>query len=77
MRHKWNVLGVPSTSTLLRLGTTAFAGIIATEFGPVVGGRFLAFPAILPAGATSIEKHEKSEKAESGLQGYEACSDCS
>jgi hypothetical protein len=48
---------------------TAFAGIIAKEFGAVVGGLFLAFPAIFPASATLIEKHEKQKKEEKGLQG--------
>lgn len=37
---------------------TAITGIIAKDFGPVVGGLFLAFPAIFPASATLIEKHE-------------------
>jgi hypothetical protein len=32
-------------------------GLIAARFGPVVGGLFLAFPAIFPASATLIEKH--------------------
>ena len=36
---------------------TAIAGIIAKECGAVVGGLFLAFPAIFPASATLIEKH--------------------
>ena len=48
---------------------TAIAGIIAKEFGAVVGGLFLAFPAIFPASATLIEKHEKQKKEEKGLQG--------
>lgn len=48
---------------------TAGAGIIAKEFGPGVGGLFLAFPAIFPAGATLIEKHEKQKKESVGLQG--------
>lgn len=48
---------------------TAIAGIIAKEFGAVVGGLFLAFPAIFPASATLIEKHEKERKEEKGLQG--------
>jgi len=46
---------------------TAGAGIIAKKFGPVVGGLFLAFPAIFPASATLIEKHEKQKKAAQGL----------
>jgi hypothetical protein len=49
---------------------TAPAGIIAKEFGPVVGGLFLAFPAIFPASATLIEKHEKekNQKASGGTE---------
>jgi hypothetical protein len=37
---------------------TAIAGLIAERFGPEVGGLFLAFPAILPASLTLIEKHD-------------------
>ena len=48
---------------------TAVAGIIAQKFGPVIGGLFLAFPAIFPASATLIEKHEKQKKDEEGLRG--------
>lgn len=48
---------------------TAAAGIIAKEYGPGVGGLFLAFPAIFPAGATLIEKHERERKERLGLQG--------
>ena len=31
---------------------TAVAGVIAQRFGPIIGGLFLAFPAIFPASAT-------------------------
>jgi hypothetical protein len=48
---------------------TAFAGIVAKEFGPGIGGLFLAFPAIFPASATLIEKHEKQKKEKHGLHG--------
>lgn len=48
---------------------TAIAGLIAKKFGPAVGGLFLAFPAIFPASATLIEKHEKQKKEEKGLHG--------
>ena len=48
---------------------TAVAGIIAKQFGPVIGGLFLAFPAIFPASATLIEKHEKQKKEEKWLRG--------
>lgn len=50
---------------------TAVAGIIAKEYGAGVGGLFLAFPAIFPAGATLIEKHETEKKQEHGLDGTE------
>jgi Protein of unknown function (DUF3147) len=48
---------------------TVITGLIAKKFGPVVGGLFLAFPAILPASATLIEKHEKEKKQAAGLNG--------
>lgn len=48
---------------------TAGAGLIASKYGPVVGGLFLAFPAIFPASATLIEKHEKEKKDGHGEQG--------
>jgi Protein of unknown function (DUF3147) len=48
---------------------TAMAGLIAKEYGPGVGGLFLAFPAIFPASATLIEKHEKEKKQKYGLDG--------
>lgn len=50
---------------------TALAGVIAKKFGASVGGLFLAFPAIFPASATLIEKHEKEKKEEHGLKGTE------
>jgi hypothetical protein len=48
---------------------TAIAGMIASRFGPVVGGLFLACPAIFPASATLIDKHEKQKKEKLGLKG--------
>ena len=48
---------------------TAVAGIIAQKFGPGVGGTFLAFPAIFPASATLIEKHERQKKEKEGQEG--------
>jgi Protein of unknown function (DUF3147) len=41
---------------------TVLAGLIAKECGPEIGGLFLAFPAIFPATATLLEKHEKQKK---------------
>ena len=54
---------------------TALAGIIAKKFGPEIGGLFLAFPAILPASVTLIEKHEKQEKERLGLTGTKRAAD--
>jgi hypothetical protein len=48
---------------------TAAAGYIAMRYGPVIGGLFLAFPAIFPASATLIESHEREKKHEAGLHG--------
>jgi hypothetical protein len=48
---------------------TALAGLMAKKFGPGVGGLFLAFPAIFPASATLIEKHEKQKKEKHGVGG--------
>ena len=39
---------------------TVAASLIATRFGPVVGGLFLAFPAILPASLTLLAQHARN-----------------
>jgi len=48
---------------------TGVALIIAKNFGPAIGGLFLAFPAIFPAAASMIQDHEKRSKAEIGHDG--------
>ena len=48
---------------------TALAGIIAKHYGPELGGLFLAFPAIFPATATLLEKHEEQKKEQAGIAG--------
>jgi hypothetical protein len=48
---------------------TALTGLIAKKYGPSAAGVFLAFPAIFPAGATLIEKHEREKKRMTGLNG--------
>jgi hypothetical protein len=48
---------------------TAATGLIANHYGPVVAGLFLAFPAIFPASATLIAKHEKERKQKAGYDG--------
>jgi hypothetical protein len=48
---------------------TVAAGLIGKHFGPAIGGLFLAFPAIFPAGASLIESHEKENKRRIGSNG--------
>ncbi len=38
---------------------TVAAGLIATRWGAIVGGLFLAFPSILPASLTLVKGHAK------------------
>jgi hypothetical protein len=47
---------------------TVLAGVIAKQYGPTLGGLFLAFPAIFPAGATLVEKHERERKRKAGIR---------
>jgi hypothetical protein len=51
---------------------TAMAGWIAHQYGPVVGGLFLAFPAIFPASVTLVESHERKKKENDGQDGAES-----
>jgi hypothetical protein len=46
---------------------TVATGVIAKTFGPVTGGLFLALPAIFPASATLLEKHEQDKKRRAGI----------
>jgi hypothetical protein len=55
--------------------TTLVAGLIARKWGPGIGGLFLAFPAIFPASATLVEKHERQRKQKKGLHGEERGTD--
>jgi hypothetical protein len=48
---------------------TVMAGLVAKRFGPMIGGLFLAFPAIFPASASLIETHEKENKSKIGADG--------
>ena len=50
---------------------TVATGLIAKSFGPVVGGLFLAFPAIFPATATLVEKHVKEKKRVASIDGVD------
>lgn len=48
---------------------TLLAGLIADKFGAAIGGLFLAFPAIFPASASLIAKHEQAKKRRTGRNG--------
>lgn len=48
---------------------TAIAGVLAAKCGPNFGGLFLAFPAILAASASLVDKHERKRKQSQGLHG--------
>jgi hypothetical protein len=49
------------------------AGLIAARFGSVVGGLFLAFPAILRASATLVERRVRERKAKADEDGLPHC----
>ena len=65
-RTKWYEYGIRFVAGGL---ITAIAGAVASTWGPVIGGLFLAFPAIFPAAATLIASHEREKKQEKGLLG--------
>ena len=46
---------------------TAITGLLANRYGPVFGGLFLSFPALFPASATLLEKHEREKKRRAGI----------
>jgi hypothetical protein len=50
---------------------TVGTGLIAKAYGPVLGGLFLAFPAIFPATATLVEKHEREKKSKAKINGID------
>jgi hypothetical protein len=52
---------------LLGGAITVVTGLIAKTWGPVIGGLFLAFPAIFPASATLLDKHEREKKRKAGI----------
>jgi Protein of unknown function (DUF3147) len=45
-------------------GIALVAGLVGMRFGPLMGGLFLAFPAVLPASLTLLEKNDGREKAD-------------
>jgi hypothetical protein len=65
-RTKWYEFGIRFVfGGAITVGT----GILAKKYGPVVGGLFLAFPAIFPASITLVERHERQKKRHAGLEG--------
>jgi len=48
---------------------TLFAGVVAHHYGASLGGLFLAFPAIFPAGVILIARHEERRRSKAGLDG--------
>lgn len=48
---------------------TVVTGLIASRWGPSLGGLFMAFPAIFPAAATLVAEHEDEEMERAGLKG--------
>jgi hypothetical protein len=48
---------------------TACTGLVAQEFGPSIGGLFLAFPAILPASLTLVKRHDGRAEAVDDARG--------
>jgi uncharacterized protein DUF3147 len=74
IRAKWSALRDTRWSEYLVrfvLGgaMTVVAGLIAARFGAVIGGLFLAFPAIFPASVTLVEKHVRERKENVGIRG--------
>src|SRR5919206_3015555 len=70
----WSKLGAAKPSELgVRFGFGAAVALLAAMAGTIVGGKFgglfLAFPAILPASLTLIEKKEGVTKAWSDASG--------
>jgi Protein of unknown function (DUF3147) len=65
-RTSWREIGI---RFLFGGIVTVITGLIARGWGPTVGGLFMAFPAIFPASATLVAKHEDQEMEQAGLRG--------
>ncbi len=48
---------------------TAATGLIASRFGPAIGGLFLAFPAVLPASLLLLKRHDGAREAAAAARG--------
>lgn len=62
---KLRKMGLEELGLRFAFGAAAslLAGVVSIVFGPRAGGMFLAFPAILPASLTLIEKKEDLSEA--------------
>ena len=64
---------VKPTEYLVRFGfgagIAALSGLVGLRFGPQAAGVFLAFPAILPASLTLIEKKQGAPQADADVRG--------
>jgi uncharacterized membrane protein (GlpM family) len=71
--HAEAVRKTQASEYLIRFGfggaMTAMAGLVAHVYGAVIGGLFLAFPAILPASLTFVARHGGREKAAAQARG--------
>jgi uncharacterized membrane protein (GlpM family) len=68
---KLRQVGLGETAIRFAFGAlvSIVASLVTLKFGPRIGGLFLAFPAILPASLTLIEKKEGNEKARADAEG--------
>lgn len=55
LRPNWPQLGIRA---VFGGGIALGAGLVGMRFGPLAGGLFLAFPAVLPAALTLLEKKD-------------------
>ncbi len=46
---------------------TVGTGLVARHWGPLIGGLFLSFPAIFPASASLLAKHQTEKKQRAGI----------
>lgn len=51
---------------------TVAAGLVASKYGPVVGGLFLAFPSIFPASVTLVQTHKRKQEEQKGTDSQDS-----
>jgi uncharacterized membrane protein (GlpM family) len=65
-KTSWRDLGV---RILLGGAISVVTYLVGERFGPTVAGLFLAFPSIMPASMTLVEKHGGEDKAVNSARG--------